>query len=135
MSRRTARELVLQSLFQIDLAGAEPKAALAAAKAEHSGGQIEEAAVYAEELLQGVLAKYKEIDAKLAAASIGWPLWRMPATDRNIMRLAAYELLYAPEPLSPPIAINEAVELAKVYGTDDSPRFINGVLGRLTREK
>ncbi len=134
MSRRTARELVLQSLFQVDLAGAEPEAALAAAAAEHRGSQLEEAVSFARDLLQGVLAQQQQIDAKLAAASIGWPLWRMPATDRNIMRLAAYELLYAPKPLAPPIAINEAVELAKVYGTDDSPRFINGVLGRLTRE-
>ena len=57
----------------------------------------------------------------------------MPAVDRNILRVAVYEMFFAPEKLVPNVAINEAVEIAKIYGTDDTPRFINGVLGKMVR--
>ena len=58
----------------------------------------------------------------------------MPAVDRNILRIAVYELFFSEEKLAPTVAINEAVEIARIYGTDDSPRFINGVLGKMVRE-
>lgn len=88
---------------------------------------------YAESLVRGVSAHRAEIDRRLEATSENWTVERMPVVDRAILRLAVYEMLYVDEvPIS--VTINEAVELAKAYGgEDDSPRFINGVLGQIAR--
>ena len=88
---------------------------------------------YAMELVNGVIANKEAIDEKIAAASIDWKIERMPATDRNIMRMATYEMFFAEEKIDYPVAINEAVEIAKLYGTKDSGRFVNGVLGKMTK--
>lgn len=133
MSRRIARELVLQSLFQIDFTECEPQAALEAAMAEREEAAASEAAGYAAAVLQGVAAHRGEIDERISRCAIDWTLERMPAMDRNILRLAVYELFFADEKLAPGVAINEAVEIAKRYGTDESPKFINGVLGKMVR--
>ena len=88
---------------------------------------------YAEMLVRGVSAHRAEIDRRLEATSENWTVERMPVVDRAILRLAVFEMLYVDEvPIS--VTINEAVELAKAYGgEDDSPRFINGVLGCIAR--
>ena len=88
---------------------------------------------YAEDLVRGVSAHIVEIDKHLAATSENWAVDRMPVVDRAILRLAVYEMIYVDDvPVS--VTINEAVELAKQYGgEDESPRFINGVLGRIAR--
>jgi N utilization substance protein B len=84
-------------------------------------------------LVHGVLEKRKEIDRRIGALTAGWAQERQPAVDRNILRLAAYEILFVPDiPMS--VSINEAVELARKYSTDESPRFVNGVLGALAAE-
>lgn len=133
MIRRIAREVVLQSLFQIDFAKTETEAALEASLAEHQEKEAAKAKPYAEKTLQGVLAHVAEIDAKLGEYAIDWTVERMSATDRNILRIAVYEMMYAEEKLVPSIAINEAVEIAKMYGTEESPKFINGILGKMVR--
>lgn len=153
MSRRVAREVVLQSLFQIDFTACEVEQALNSSLAEHdefiyleeTEGELAEelqvkkasclkAKAYAEAVLNGVLANLAEIDAKLSEFAVDWTVERMPATDRNILRIAAYEMLFAEEKIVPGVAINEAVEIAKLYGSEEAPRFINGVLGKMVRE-
>ena len=75
-----------------------------------------------------------QIDAALRAVSENWALERMPGADRNLLRIAVYELRLAPEKLDDAVIINEAVEIAKAYGTDESASFVNGVLGRIARD-
>ena len=133
MIRRIARELVLQSLFQIDFAQVDCEAALNAAVEERSDKSAEKAKEYAHDVLNGVLANSEAIDARISEYAIDWTLERMPPVDRNILRVAVYEMFFAAEKLVPNVAINEAVEIAKIYGTDDTPRFINGVLGKMVR--
>ena len=131
MIRRIA--LVLQSLFQIDFAQVDSTAALDAAIEERADKSAEKARAYALDVLNGVLTNNEAIDTKISEYAIDWTLERMPAVDRNILRVAVYEMFFAPEKLVPNVAINEAVEIAKIYGTDDTPRFINGVLGKMVR--
>lgn len=133
MIRRTARELVVQSLFQIDFAGCSAEEALNAAVEEQNSKDAFKAQHYALISLNGILNALADIDTKIAEFSIDWEVSRMPAVDRNILRLAVYEIYFAEEKLPAGIAINEAVEIAKVYGSEDSPRFINGLLGKMVR--
>ena len=133
MIRRVAREMVLQSMFQIDVSGCEPEQALAATKGEHDAVEAEKASAYAKTVLEGVVANKEAIDQKIGEYAIDWTVERMSATDRNILRAAVYEIFFAEEKIAPGVAINEAVEIAKLYGSDESPRFINGVLGKMVR--
>ena len=133
MIRRIAREVALQSLFQIDFNSCEAAVAVEASLTEHDEENAPKAYDYALQLVQGVLANKEAIDARLGQYAIDWTVERMPATDRNILRVAVYEMLLAAEPLAYGVAINEAVEVAKVYGTEESPRFVNGVLGKLAK--
>lgn len=133
MIRRIAREVALQSLFQIDFNQCEVEPAVEAAITEHDEPNAPKAWDYALMLVQGVMDHKDEIDARLSEFAIDWTIERMPATDRNILRVAAYEMLIAAEPVAPGVAINEAVEIAKAYGTEESPRFVNGVLGKLAK--
>ena len=131
MSRRNSRELVLKSLFQIDFSkDTEPLTAFAAAK---EGEISEEEDAYALALLDGILTNLSVIDAKIAAYAIDWAVDRMPAVDRNILRIAIYEIFLSPDAIASSVAINEAVEVAKKYGTEDSARFINCVLGKMVK--
>ena len=85
-------------------------------------------------LARGCYAHLDAIDDALHAVSDNWSLYRMPSADRNLLRIAVYEMRLLGDPsLSDPIIINEAVEIAKAYGTDRSARFVNGVLGRISR--
>ena len=89
---------------------------------------------YAVALARGCYAHLDAIDDALHAVSDNWSLYRMPSADRNLLRIAVYEMRLLGDPsLSDPIIINEAVEIAKAYGTDRSARFVNGVLGRISR--
>ena len=133
MIRRIAREVDLQSLFQIDFNSCEAEVAVEAAITEHDEDNAPKAYDYALHLVQGVLANKEAIDGRLSEYAIDWTVERMPATDRNILRVAVYEMLFAEQPLAFGVAINEAVEVAKAYGTEESPRFVNGVLGKLAK--
>ena len=85
------------------------------------------------QLVHGTRANLEAIDAQIAANSREWKVERMAAVDRNLTRMATYEMCFAEEKLTPNIAINEAVELAKKYGTDDSSRYVNGILGAIMK--
>ncbi|MBQ9572674.1 MAG: transcription antitermination factor NusB [Acidaminococcaceae bacterium] len=139
MIRRVAREMVLQSLFQMDFTQAEPAEALAIAlevqKDEENSEEAVKAEEYAEKVLKGTAEMLPELDAMIGKYAINWDVKRMPGIDRNILRMAIYEMRFAEEKVPVNVAVNEAVELAKMFGTDKSARFINGVLGRLMREE
>ena len=153
MIRRTAREMALQALFQLDVyenvkknlslesvgeidySDFTAEAALGAAFAEREDEEGLKAQDYAEFLVKGVLAARGAIDERISQFAVDWSLDRMLAADRNILRIAVFECL---EPsnnqrVDASVAINEAVEIAKLYGSDESPRFINGVLGKMVR--
>jgi N utilization substance protein B len=125
--RRQGRILALQSLYEADLVGHEPRDVLERAIAE--GGSEAVAAEIARRLVDGVVVKREAIDRELTRAAPAWPLEQMPPIDKNLLRLAIYEILFDNRQVPVKAAINEAVEIAKSYGSDNSSRFVNGVLG------
>lgn len=128
MARRQSRALALRVLYQIDVAKAEPTEALASALA----GEEQDIAEFARRLVAGVLAERPEIDAGIEAAAKDWSVARMPSIDRGVLRMASYELRSEKETPSA-VIIDEAVDLAKTYSTEDSGRFVNGVLAKIAR--
>ena len=90
---------------------------------------------YAVTLVEGVVSRRAEIDALLSSVSVDWPLDRMPAVDRNVLRIGTYELLWCADDVPEGVAISEAVELVTALSTDESPKFVNGVLARVARER
>ena len=129
MTRRSrAREVALQLLFQHDLNHRIDRAALERFVRERLRNEALESFCLA--LYDGVVANRSDIDRRLSEAAENWRLVRMAAVDRNVLRLGAYELLHAPE-TPPNVALDEAIELARRYGSADSPAFVNGVLDRL----
>lgn len=128
--RTLARSQALQILFQAEALGVSVDSVLAG-DVLISKGPLDP---YAEELARGSYAHLMQIDAALRAVSENWALERMPGADRNLLRIAVYELRLAPEKLDDAVIINEAVEIAKAYGTDESASFVNGVLGRIARD-
>lgn len=132
MSARTkARKRALDVLYSADIRGVEPAAML---EEEHTRAMAEPERIaswrYAEAIVTGVIAHLEEIDEQLVTYARDWPLERMPAIDRALLRIGAWEIGWNPE-VPNPVAISEAVELAQELSTDDSARFVNGVLGRL----
>jgi N utilization substance protein B len=129
MSRRSrAREVVLQLLYQDDLNPQQGPAVVEEFLRSRLHGD-EDLVKFARSLLSGVRRNRAELDALLESRADNWTLARMAATDRNVMRLGAYEMLYTETP--GPVAINEAVELAKRFGARQSPQFVNGILDGL----
>jgi transcription antitermination protein NusB len=128
-ARRKARKRALDVLYEADLRGA-PIAGTLAAYVERLPPPRPPHLEYATRLVEGVAAHLARIDELLASYAEGWTLDRMPVVDRNLARIAVYELLYVDE-VDDPVAITEAVELARSLSTDDSPRFLNGLLGRI----
>lgn len=132
MGRRRAREIALQVLFQVDLVNAEPYRALDYLLAENN--VPDDMAVFIRSLVKGTLEHLFEIDEYIKRYAIEWDLTRMANVDRNILRLGIYEMLYYNgTPLN--VAINEALELAKTFSHEEAPRFINGIMGKIAREK
>jgi N utilization substance protein B len=130
-SRRKAREAAIQMLYQLDLSGESIERAIAVYE-QHLGapGECDEFAV---ELVRGCHAALAEIDVKIREVSRHWRLERMARVDRNILRLATFELLHLPG-VPRKVTLNEAIELAKRFGDENSPAFINGVLDRIATE-
>lgn len=126
-SRRQARIIALQSLYEADLAGHDPLETLDRNLAEEECDAA--AAAYARHLVEGVVGRRAEIDERLTKAAPAWPLDQMPPIDKNVLRLAIYELLFDNRHVPMKAAINEAVEIAKIFGSESSSRFVNGVLG------
>lgn len=134
MSRRKARETSVQALFYLDFNHADPETAIAAVMDERET-MSDSAKEYARLLVSGVRMHQGEIDSVIAGVSNEWKLDRMAAVDRNITRVAIFEMNYSEEKLPPNVIINEAVEVAKTFGTEDSSRFINGILGSLVKKR
>lgn len=137
-NRRYGRDLALKVIFELDVAGGDPSEAFELAvellRADPEEGDSlvlsDEAVSFAREILVGTIERLPEIDEKLRSYAREWSLERMANVDRNILRLALYEMIHREDvPLS--VSINEAVEMAKVYSTPDSGRFINGILGKI----
>ncbi len=127
--RTLARCQALQLLFQAEACGRTVEDVLAGDYAV-SQGPLDE---YGRDLALGTFSCIPELDHVVANASERWEVSRMPAVDRNLMRVAVYEILHVDEvPVA--VTIDESVELAKAFGTDDSAKFINGVLGRVVRD-
>lgn len=134
MSRRQSRCAALQTLFQLDLnTGLDKESAVNAVLTTIKALKDSDSA-YMQEIVSGVIDNQLYIDEAISSVSGDWHLDRMPAVDRNILRIAVYELKFGDRDLTPKIVINEAVELAKQFGTDDSSRFINGVLGSIVKK-
>lgn len=130
--RRQAREIALQTLFQLDFSPQTSAQDLL----NLIGESFDEATVsYSKMLVAGVRDQSAAIDAAIQAASPRWKIERMASVDRNLLRLATFEMFFSSELLKPNIAINEAVEISKVYGTAESSAFINGILDQIAREK
>jgi len=128
MSRRRAREVALRVLFQCDVGRNDPDRAMKQAIAEE--GLDEASARFAESLVHGTLENLRGVDSLLRQVAEEWSLERMSNLDRNVLRLASYELLHSDE-VPAGVAINEAVELAKRFSTPESGRFVNGVLAKV----
>ncbi len=129
MSRREARVLALQVLYEADVARHNALEVLNRWLSEESFNR--EAGLFATQLVSGVLARQPELDAVIQQYAPSFPVDQLAPIDRNIMRMALFEIKSGTTPVK--VAINEAVELAKQFGSDNSPRFVNGVLGAAVR--
>ena len=157
-TRRQAREWALQMLAQSDLnPGQDLDAAIPKFWRQQWTCQVEDAKdqdpdaevesgkpvedrvapakirLFAEDRVRGVTAHLAEIDGKLKSYTQNWPLHRMGSVERNVLRLAFYELLYCPD-VPPPVVLNEAIDLAKYFSNADAGRFVNGILDRLNKD-
>lgn len=128
MSRRQARERALQVLFQVDMGGADPSDAFA--QMDEEFGKLPGSEEFTGKLVCGVLENLVFIDRVIGAVSKDWSLNRIASVDRNIMRLALYEMYFCDE-IPNNVSVNEAVDLGKIFGGDDSGKFINGILGKV----
>ncbi|MGD6853559.1 transcription antitermination factor NusB [Bacillus infantis] len=124
MKRRTAREKALQALFQIDVSQADPSEAI-----DHVL-EGEEGDDYLTLLVTGVLENKEEIDSLIKQYLEKWKLERLATVDRNLLRQGVYELKYSKD-VPANVVIDEAIEIAKIFGDDNSSRFINGVLSKV----
>lgn len=124
--RRKARTVALQALFEIDIVGHHPEVVLRERLAEDPLPR--EGEEFTRLLVMGVLSHLRELDSIIGKYAPAWPVEQMSIIDRNILRMAIFELGYV-DSTPPKVAINEAVELAKAFGSDSSYRFVNGVLG------
>jgi transcription antitermination protein NusB len=130
-ARRLARELAFRACYQSDVTGEPMDRCLAEILEEVSPG--EEARSFAGSLIQSLAEHAAEVDAAVSRIARNWPLGRMAATDRSVIRIAAAELLYhADTPTR--VALDEAIEIAKKYGMDTSGSFVNGILDRIAHE-
>lgn len=129
-ARRKARRRALEVLFEAEQRSVPPLDALRRRR-ENSDIIV---ADYTVDIIEGVISQQPRIDEFLATYSQGWPLERMPSVDRIILRVGAWELLYNDD-VPDGVAVSEAVEMAKTMSTDDSPSFVNGLLGRLQQLK
>ncbi|GAB4490816.1 MAG: transcription antitermination factor NusB [Thermodesulfovibrionales bacterium] len=133
MIRRKAREYTLQMLFQYDFTGSRTAHGPAGEADDLSGSEGESVLSFAQELFRGTIEHLDAIDQAIQSAARHWQIERMAAVDRNIMRCAVYELLFRKD-IPPAVTINEALEIAKKYSSQESVSFINGLLDTIFRE-
>jgi N utilization substance protein B len=130
-TRRKARVIALQALFEVDSVGHDIEGAVSRLVADSS--LPDDGVVFVWELVDGVLTNKDRIDSMIQTYAPAWPVAQLATIDRNILRLAIFEILFNNE-VPVRAAINEAVELAKTFGSDNSPKFINGVLGTVSAQ-
>ena len=128
-SRRKSRRRALDVLYSADLRDIPARTVLSDTLAR-MGHEVPDHMAYAVEIVEGVESNADRIDELISSYAEGWTLDRMPVVDRNLLRIAVYEMLHRDD-IDDPVAISEAVELAGELSTDDSPRFVNGLLGRI----
>ena len=142
MKRRLAREIALQSLYHIEMNDVSPEVAVETVLEEARSDNEADLAVgdgdvvgtpYLTDLVKGTSKHKERIDETLSVFLTGWKVDRLSKVDRQILRLAAYEMLFGTE-VPPKVVVNEAIELAKRFGSDESGKFVNGVLGKLIKE-
>ncbi|MFJ5964923.1 transcription antitermination factor NusB [Bacillus sp. NPDC093026] len=127
MKRRTAREKALQTLFQIDVSNIDPKEAITHALDE------QESDPFFEELVFGVLEYKDKLDEMISKHLVNWKFDRIANVDRAILRLSVYEMVYQKD-IPDSVSMNEAIELAKLFGDDKAPKFVNGVLSNIKND-
>lgn len=141
-NRRRAREASLQLLYEIDLAQKDADQALAQFTREpevlfpelaEPPGALDEIKEFTRQITEGVMRNVREIDRLVEGHSTHWKISRMALVDRNILRMAVFELLYCGD-IPASVTINEAIEIAKKYGTEESSSFVNGVLDHIAKE-
>ena len=132
-NRRQARECALQSLYYADSANLAPE--VTAQYMLQFKGELAECYPFCEELVHGTAARLEEIDKMVSAYAKNWTVARMSAVDRSILRMATYEMVFSPEKTPVPAIIDEAIELAKKFSTENSSKFINGLLDQLKKER
>ena len=131
MKKRTrSRELALQFLYQVDLLGPEKLNDLTGFLQEQAEGSDAETSRYARLLVEGTLDAAPELDAEIQFVAQNWQVDRMAVIDRNVLRMAAFEILHCDE-IPPKVAINEGIELGKRFSTQNSGAFINGILDKI----
>lgn len=130
--RRQSRELALQILFQTEFA---PQMSLSDLATVFDKTFDESVLKYTYDIVKAVHANKEKIDAKIQEASRHWKIERMASVDRNIIRIAVCEIFYTPEVIEPKIAMNEAIEIAKTYGTQDAASFVNGIIDQVIRNE
>lgn len=129
-ARGKARKRALDVLYEADVRGVEPAETLAS----HLSRAEPAVSEYAVALVEGVAQHRERIDSLIATGAVGWTLERMPAVDRNILRLGVFELLWCDD-IPDAVALSEAARLARDLSTDESPGFVNGLLARLAENK
>jgi N utilization substance protein B len=129
--RSSGRKMAMQVLYQYEMRGEKPEEILASSIFSSSGSR--ETKDFSLKLASGCIEKIKELDDIIGTLSKGWSLERITKVDKSILRLALYELKYTDTPQK--VIINEAVELAKNFSTEDSSKFINGILGNAIKSK
>lgn len=124
--------LAFQSLFESDLVGHDPLDVLE--RTLHDDDVDPVVGTFARHLVEGVLTHREELDVRIAQAAPAWPIIQMPPVDKNVLRLAIFELLFDNQQVPIKAVINEAVDIAKGFGSETSGRFVNGVLGTIVDE-
>jgi N utilization substance protein B len=130
--RHQSRELALQILFQIEFA---PQIEYSEFLEIFEQSFDQQTVDYADMIIRGVKDHKEHIDSKIQAASSHWKIDRMSIIDRNILRMATFEMKVMPSPLKPNIVINESIELAKKYGSEESSKFVNGILDQIAHSQ
>ena len=133
-ARSKARKQTLDILYEADIRGTDPLDILASRDVTEEGPDARPIRDYTRELITGVSENRRKIDELIATYAQGWDMDRLPAVDRNIMRLALFEILWS-DGLADAVAIDEALTLAKELSTDESAGYIHGVLGRIASIK
>lgn len=128
MKRRTAREKALQALFQIDVSDNDPNAAIEHVLEDGVGDE------YLSGLVNGVTENKEEIDKLIRGNLEKWTMERLATVDRNLLRIAVYEMKYSQDEVPANVIMDEAIEIAKLYGDDQSSRFVNGILSKIKQQ-